>query len=159
MFHLHTFAVEMGLQYISLVIPRNSRSPDTTAWALQALPLRSARMGLWRWQNCTHPTPNHEIDLVLFTKKRCHSITHKESPTEVGRDTKVETEISVRMLCVGLSASLRWVGRYDGQKKASKSVWNVYCNEFCTLELKVQVSKPTKLVAVLCRHSHPIVSY
>jgi hypothetical protein len=63
------------------------------------------------------------------------------------------------MLCVGLSASWRWVGRYDGQSKASKFDWNVYCNEFCTLELKVQVSKPTKLVAVLCGHSHLIATY
>ena len=156
MFHLHTFAVEMGFQYISLVIPRNSRSPDTTAWALQALPLRSARMGLWRWQNCTHPTPNHEIDLVLFTKKRCHSITHKESPTEVGQDTKVETEISSCGCCVW--GSLRLCGGW-GVMMAREFAWNVYCNEFCTLELKVQVSKPTKLVAVLCGHSHVIATY
>ena len=128
-------------------------SPASTATAicsdgtLAMAKLHTSNSQSWDW-----PSTFYQEKMSLNNSQR---ITNWSGT----RHQSGDGNLIVRMLCVGLSASLRWVGRYDGQSKASKFAWNVYCNEFCTLELKVQVSKPTKLVAVLCRHSHPIVSY
>lgn len=64
--------------------------------------------------------------IQLPIKKRCHSITHKESPTEVGRDTKVETEISSCGCCVW--GSLRLCGGW-GVMMARRKLQNLF--EMC----------------------------